>query len=278
MRRTIEFGFYVLFILFFLVRYTNVNEGAPRRPVPGGSPPPSQNAILLPDGAPLPSDVSSAVVVDVDYKSQNSVGTAFAVDRQGTFVTARHVIDGCSEVSLVRGNRLFRTTVTGAASNRDFAILHAEGIVVEPFGLQETAPERGDDGFMMGYPQGEPADVYATVIGTTTMRSRGRYTINERVVAWVERERTPVFGGSLGGISGGPVFGENGTIVGTVVAGAPRRGRVYTTNPRVFREAGLVPQVDVVSAPQPLSRDSYSAEGIRHRGSMRIAQVYCRAG
>ncbi|WP_262693424.1 S1 family peptidase [Kordiimonas aquimaris] len=276
MRRTIEFGFYVLFILFFLVRYTNVNEGTPRRPVPG-VPPASQRAVLLPEGAPLPDDVSSAVVVDVDYKSQNSVGTAFAVDRRGTFVTARHVIDGCNEVSLVRGNRLFRTSVVGAASNRDFAVLRAQGINVEPFSLQDTAPARGDNGFMMGYPQGEPADVYATVIGTTTMRSRGRYTINERVVAWVERERKPTFGGSLGGISGGPVFGENGKIVGTVVAGAPRRGRVYTTNPRVFREAGFVTQADEASALRPLSRSTYADEGARYRRSMQIAQVYCQA-
>lgn len=276
MRRTIEFGFYVLFILFFLVRYTNVNEGAPRRPVPGVAPG-NQSAILLPEGAPLPDDISNAVVVDVDYKSQNSVGTAFAVDRRGTFVTARHVIDGCREVSLVRGNRLFQTSVVGAASNRDFAVLSVPGVTVEPFSLQETAPARGEDGFMMGYPQGEPADVYATVIGTTTMRSRGRYTINERVVAWVERERKPAFGGSLGGISGGPVFGENGKIIGTVVAGAPRRGRVYTTNPRVFREAGLIQQDNETGASHLLSRDSYANEGARYRRSMQIAQVYCRA-
>lgn len=275
MRRTIEFGFYVLFIIFFLVRYTNVNEGAPRRPVPGNAP--SAPAVLLPDGAPLPTDVSSMVVVDVDYKNGNSLGTAFAVDARGTFVTARHVIDGCSNISLLRNGRLVPTVVTGAASNRDFAILHASSVSVQPLRLQVDAPRRGEDGFMMGYPQGNPADVYATVIGETTMRSQGRYSINERVVAWVERERKPAFDGSLGGISGGPVFAADGNIVGTVVAGAPRRGRVYTTNPRAFRESGLFPQVEKVSVPKPLSRDTYASAGAHFRRTMQIAQVYCRA-
>lgn len=275
MRRSIEFACYALFILFFLVRYADVDDRASRRPPP--TMPSREPAVLLPKGAALPRDISPNVVVDVELKSQNSVGTAFAVDDAGTYVTARHVVEGCRDVSLVRGKQLLRATLVGKASNRDFAVLRTRDVIAVPFLLSIDAPRRGDDGFMMGYPQGEPADVYATVIGSTTMRSRGRYNIKELVFAWVERERQPAFGGSLGGISGGPVFDTQGSIIGTVVAGAPRRGRVYTTNPRVFQEAGLVPQNVLFTAEAPLAHNNYAEAGKRFRGSMRIAQVYCRA-
>ena len=243
MRRTFEFAFYTVFILFFILRYASGDSVAPRRPI-AENPSPGP-AVILPRGAALPRDVSSTVVVDVDEKTGASVGTAFSVDNAGTYVSARHVVEGCDRLALIRGRRVLSARLLAKASNRDFAILKADDVSAAPFELSLDVPVRGDDGFMMGYPQGVPADVHATVIGATVMRSKGRYNTRERVVAWVERERRPGFSGSLGGISGGPVLDARGRIVGTIVAGAPRRGRVYTTNPQVFAEAGLVPQENV---------------------------------
>jgi len=275
MKRGFEFIIYAVIILFFLARYSNVESGSPRRPAPSRVP--ADAAILLPENAALPKDISSTVFVDVERTRQNSVGTAFAVDGVGTYVTARHVIEGCSRVSLVNARRRVAANLVSKATNRDFAVLRVDGLQAEPFELSLTVPRRGEDGFMMGYPQGSPADVRATVIGATVMRTQGRYSARERVVAWVERERRPGFGGSLGGISGGPVLDSSGRIVGTVVAGAPRRGRVYTTNPKVFSETGL----DVLSvsnstpAEARLTKQNFDQEAIKYRRQMRIAQVYC---
>jgi S1-C subfamily serine protease len=270
----IEFGFYALFILFFILQYASDDTPAPRRPlpqVPGDDAP----AVLLPEGAVLPNDISPNVVVRVEKTDQNSVGTAFAVDSEGTYITARHVVEGCRDVSIVHSSGLIEAELVTKVKNRDFAILRVPGISVNPFSLSPRAPARGTDGFMMGFPQGKPADVYATAIGRSTMRSDGRYKARERVIAWVERERRPSFGGSLGGISGGPVFGENGQIIGTVVAGAPRRGRVYTTDPRVFSEAGF-PVVEDTTGRRDLDSANFNTEGVRYRHGLRIAQVYCQ--
>ncbi len=273
MRRRFEFLVYAVFILFFVFRYADGEQTNPRRPVPDretGAP-----MVILPEGALLPQDISSTVVVSVDPKNQASVGTAFSVDDKGTFVSARHVIEDCTSIAILQNQRAYPAQLVAKASNRDFAVLKVRGTAVEPFELTLDAPTRGVDGFMMGYPQGVPADVHATVIGQTVMRSQGRYNTRERVVAWVERERRPGFSGSLGGISGGPVLDAQGRIIGTVVAGAPRRGRVYTTNPQVFEEAGLVPQPYKRKTGVSLSRDNFDKEAGSYRKAMRIAQVYC---
>ncbi len=277
MKRRFEFILYATVIIFFLVRYTSVDRDTPRRPAPDRTP--ASAAILLPENAQLPRDISTTVIVDVERTGQNSVGTAFVVDGNGTYVSARHVVEGCSTVSLIRAGRRVATLSVAKATNRDFAILKVDSLTSEPFVLSLDVPRRGDDGFMMGYPQGSAADVRATVIGSTIMRSKGRYNARERVVAWVERERRPKFGGSLGGISGGPVLDGRGRIVGTVVAGAPRRGRVYTTNPAVFSEAGLI----TAATPAPtvsaqLTNENFDKEATEFRRQMRIAQVYCEVG
>ena len=272
MRRSFEFLLYAIAILYFIGRYAD-GDMSPRG---GPSPAPRPDAsILLPDGARLPRDISSSVVVEIDAKNQASVGTAFAVDQAGTYVSARHVIEGCNSISLIRGGRAVPVQLLAKANNRDFAILQSTGIQPTPFELSLDPPRRGEDGFMMGFPQGSPADVRATVIGDTVMRSRGRYSARERVVAWVERERRPGFSGSLGGISGGPVLDAEGRIIGTVVAGAPRRGRVYTTAPRVFAEAGLAPQENIPRSDEGITTANFDEKADSYRSSLRIAQVYC---
>ncbi len=272
MRRSLEYLLYAAAILFFIVRYANVDVESPRRAAPT---PPAGPSVRLPDNAGLPRDISSTVVVDIEKKRQASVGTAFAVDNDGTYVSARHVIQDCDAIALIKDRQAIPTQLQAVANNRDFAILKTDQVRVRPFELVTEAPTRGDDGFMMGYPQGVPADVRATVIGETVMKSRGRYNTRERVIAWVERERRPRFSGSLGGISGGPVLDADGRIVGTVVAGAPRRGRVYTTNPKVFAEAALVATASETARKDNISNANFDEIADNYRSRLRIAQVYC---
>lgn len=278
MRRKFEFGGYAIFILFFILRYVNMPEDTPRGRV---VPQPEQPAIVLPDGALLPNDISSTVEVLLENSVHNGVGTAFAVDGKGTYVTARHVVDGCASVYFVGGpGRLEPVASFASERTRDFAIIQAKRGPQTHLALSSKMPVRGSEGYMMGYPQGNPADVRATVIGRTEMRSSGRYRMREPVVAWVERDRKPYFGGSLGGISGGPVFDSVGNIVGTVVAGAPRRGRVYTTHPKVFEETGLInasQQGRIPAFEKGISSKNYDVVGKSLRASKLIAQVYCKA-
>jgi serine protease Do len=281
MRRSREVFFYLLIIVVVIVRYAAEGGDGPRRPAPGLPAEPG-TPVLVPDDAPLPGNDRGAVTVELDAEVKNGVGTAFAVDGSGTFITARHVVDGCGRVFLVRGPRQLEPVVSATAQeDRDFAVLRASNLKPDYVSLSRRSPKRGEDGFMMGFPQGRAADVRATVIGATEMRSVGRYRMREPVIAWVERERRPDFTGSLGGISGGPVFDGDGYVVGTVVAGAPRRGRVYTTHPRVFADVGFLDGIERGDVQHALSggvsRENYDDKGKRLRTERTIAQVYCKA-
>ncbi|WP_262692423.1 S1 family peptidase [Kordiimonas aestuarii] len=282
MRRGREILLYIVIIVAVIFRYAADGGDGPRRPAPD-LPRVDEAPILVPDDSPLPGNDGRGVTVELDREVKSGVGTAFAVDGEGTFITARHVVDGCGKVYLVRGPRQLEPVVSAVSeTSRDFAVLRARGLKPDYVSLSRTSPKRGDDGYMMGFPQGKAADVRATVIGTTEMRSVGRYSMREPVLAWVERERRPTFGGSLGGISGGPVFDAEGYVVGTVVAGAPRRGRVYTTHPRVFADAGFLRDMNRGDAGHALrggvTRDDFDGKGKALRAGRTIAQVYCEAG
>ncbi|MCK0070163.1 S1 family peptidase [Kordiimonas laminariae] len=285
MRRKFELAIYFVVIVFFIFRYAGSEGDIERRPEfdpkPVIEPRPDYGSKPVVN-LPLPTDVASAVRVELEEKTTNGVGTAFAVDGNGTYVTARHVVDGCAEVFFIdEKNRLYPVKSAFSLKTRDFAIIKAVKGPAVHFDLTDSVPKRGQEGFMMGYPQGKPADVRAEVIGTTVMRSSGRYRMREPVVAWVERDRRPGFSGSLGGISGGPVFNEDGVVIGTVVAGSPRRGRVYTTNPHVFEETDLLDESHrgrIAKFEEGISYSNYDLIGRRLRAGRLISQVYCRAG
>ena len=283
MRRNLEYLIYALIIFAAIVRYANVGDTKddgrrgrsviPRPQVATPQAPPVQ----IGENADLPRDIAPQVTVEIDRKSGNAVGTAFAVDPRGLFVTARHVTEGCDKVYLVgRDKRLIPVKNLQALRNADFTVLNVPQLKGRSFAVSEQPPTRGMDGYMSGYPQGKIGDVRATVIGRTTMRSTGRYRSREHVVAWVERGRRPNFSGALGGISGGPAFDEKGFVVGTVVAGAPRRGRIYTTHPQVFEFLRLDAS-DVSHVYPTYNTDNYDQIGQRLRSNLSISQVYCKA-
>jgi len=140
-------------------------------------------------------------------------------------------------------------------------------------------PGRGENGFALGYPQGQPGEVHARAIGQARMRSVGRYRINEPILAWAEVTRRPRDLPALGGLSGGPMLDDQGRVVGVLVATSKRRGRVMTTAQSSIHEflmqfpealGGLGAQT------LPLSSNSFTARGQTLRRDLTIAKVFCR--
>ena len=79
------------------------------------TPPPRRPATIIPPPSPTPDNPVPAgptlpparigdptITVEVERRVQDSVGTAFKV-ADNTWITARHVVDGCRVVGLVEG-------------------------------------------------------------------------------------------------------------------------------------------------------------------------------
>lgn len=184
---------------------------SPRRPMPQWS----DEAFVIEDAREAPGD---------------SMGTAFAIDRDGTWLTAEHVTRDCSRIGLQEGN-VARAVSRIVQSREADAALVRDGLPSDDaLPLSDRVPMAGSTGFHMGFPAGRPTLVVSELIGAASAR-RGQSEETEPVLAWAEVGRLPAGDNMLSGISGGPVFAEDGHVVGVNSAATGRRGRILTTAP-----------------------------------------------
>jgi serine protease Do len=275
-----EVPFYLIVIFAIAWWSFDENDGlrTPRHDQPV---PPPIEAGPSGDALPAPSYMDPRVEVENSGPIKNSTGTAFSVDERGLWITARHVVDGCRRLGFVipGTNVLRKSKNVWIHPNSDMALVEGPpaGAAVQ---LTRTPAGQGEHAFHVGYPRGKPGDVMTQVIGRARMISRGRYRINEPVVAYAEIERHPKFSGSLGGISGGPIFNSAGQVIGVTVAGNPRRGRVTGTAPRsfepLFEHANKRPYANKITQPK-FGRSNLVDHGNRLRRKLVVAQLLCFA-
>ncbi len=236
------------------------------------APPPPGLGPLLPSETPR----DERILVEIDAP-KSGIGTAFASNASGQWVTARHVVDSCDQVGVQIGARqLLRIDETLIDETADIAVLQS-GWSRKPLAADLTSQRQiGETGYFFGYPQGRPGEVVGRLMSRGRMQIRGRYDTDEGVLIWSEVARTSGLRKSLGGLSGGPVLDKDGEVIGVVAAETPamngrRRGRVYTVTPRslsrVLATSGTVPV--------PIDMDSYPIAADRLRRDRRIAQVVC---
>lgn len=240
-----------------------------RRPAPAGP--------ALPD----PSPRDPVVMVQESDRRGNSVGTAFSLDSDGVWMTARHVVEGCSKVGILRDREnAVRVQRIWIHPDADLAIL-SETLKRPALAFADRLPSLGETGYGIGYPQGNPGDVTGTLIGRAVSVRSTRQDKREPILTWAETARFPDFEGSLGGISGGPLFVTEGLVAGVVISGSPRRGRFNTAAPRSFpaalAAAGLRRQADIRFYPTPddISESRFDGLGDALRSAGAVAQVFC---
>lgn len=228
---------------------------------------------------PPPSEYDPAVLVEVGPIA-SGMGSAFAISPDGWWLTARHVVDGCDAVGLIvsRGAAA-RVTDVKRALFADIALLKTESA---PLALALDTSERrfqiGQRAFHVGFPQGRPGEAYSRLIGRETLIARGRYDMEEPVLAWAELGRTSGLRGSLAGISGGPTLAANGQVIGITVAESARRGRIYTAAPSSIMRLLRVEQVEAQGEPaERLTPDNYGLASDDLRRNLAVAQVVCVA-
>ena len=228
---------------------------------------------------PSPSRFDEQGLVDAENPELYSTGTAFAVGPDGGWLTASHVVRGCPTVGLVSADHetAVRVRQVLVSPRADVAWLDTDG-GPQPFAmdLDERDLRLNALGFHVGFPQGNPGEVITRLMGRQTLETRGAWRGEEQTLTWAEVARTPGLNGSLGGLSGGPVFDSRGRALGVTIAENPRRGRVITTAAESVTE--IVERADLTLAGDPappLDPDAFTKRGDRLRADRRVMQVVC---
>lgn len=244
------------------------------------APPPPPEAIEK-EGAMLPpaSAFDERVLVQVS-KPKTGIGTAFAINETGQWLTARHVVDGCDEVALlVAPDQYVRARKIAVSERYDLALVQTDSSPY-PVALNTEADLRvGTYGYHVGYPQGRPGEAASRLLARSNLISNGRRNSTEMVLAWAETGRTKGLLGSLGGLSGGPVYDEMGRVRGVIVAESPRRGRIYSAAPEAVQAFIESQGVDLIGErPRPFQPNNYGEEADFARRNLQVVKVACRVG
>ncbi len=256
----------IVFVLFRVDQRADAPETLPDAPEAGAFLPP-------------PSMYDPAVLVEVGPVS-SGLGSAFAISEDGWWLTARHVVDSCDRVGLVVSHgQAARVDDVKVALFADIALLKTDRA---PAALAIDTSERrfqiGQRAYHVGFPQGRPGEAYSRLIRRETLVARGRYNVEEPVLAWAELGRTSGIRGSLAGISGGPAIAANGQVIGVTVAESARRGRIYTAAPSSILRLLRVEQVRAEGTPAArMTPDNYGQQSDRLRRELAVAQVVCVA-
>ena len=225
---------------------------------------------------PMP-DIGESFVIADPGPQQDSQGTAFAVDRDGTWLTAQHVTHGCDRIGLVAGNGIDAISDVFESREADVSVIRSGPLPEFALALTEDLPAEGSLGYHMGFPAGNPSVVVSRFLGAAYATRGGPGGQSEPILAWAEGDRLPNFDGPLSGISGGPTFDEQGRVVGVNAASTPRRGRVLTTDPMaILRLVVASAAVDDRGEVADLSTPGQAVQlfqALLDRGIIR--QVYC---
>jgi len=255
------------------------NAVTERRPNTRTDPSDTKGSTAVSGRRPLPAGSASDPSFTITLaKKVNSTGTAFAASAAGHWLTARHVVYGCSDVALVRQSKRRPVRRNVHHANADLSLLAGEA---NPVGLSlgNNRLQTGQDGFHFGFPLGKEGAVHSKLLGRRRMRLRGRYRTAEPVIAWVEQKRMPAERARLVGMSGGPVLNRAGEVVGATLAVSARRGRIYSTDPatiRAFASEHGVEQVQSEESAQSVSADTLWQSWLALRDRGLVVKAVCR--
>ncbi|MEO9969751.1 MAG: serine protease [Hyphomonadaceae bacterium] len=245
------------------------------------APPPLPTITILDDeGRPLapPSRFDEQILIQAQ-SPQDGVGTAFAVNSDGYWLTAKHVVEGCRDVGLfVREGTYVPAKYIRIDETSDLALIKTASSPSPVRFSLDSVLRVGAKGFHVGFPQGDPGEVVSQLHSRSSLVSGGGRHGREPVLTWAELGRTRGLNGSLGGMSGGPVYDSKGAVRGVVLAESTRRGRIYSAAPNAIKAFLVAQGVEYASGgtSRPIEVDNYGGEADRARRIGQVVKVACR--
>ena len=279
-RWTITFALWgLLGLLFVFGSDPEPNEGVGALPFRPATPLADEAFFTFRDIAVDPSPFPPGIVTGEPRRPGLSSGTAFLIREQPpTWLTARHVTDGCDDLRLVPLDSRPRGSI-GVLQNHptyDAAVLGADRGSGTVFPLADRYPKGGDTGIGVGFPGGSASVVEARVLGVVSRQFAGVLSLPPRLHQEWLVTRYPVGAGvdrELGGISGGPLILADGRVAGIVVAHNPRRARLSVVPIEIAEAAD--PADRSASAPPQFSSATAQSYGFSLLHNNSIVQVLC---
>lgn len=156
----------------------------------------------------------------ISSKDEKWTGTGFAI-KDGFIVTNHHVVDGAKTIKVygVNGNinRFYSATVVASDKNNDLSIIKINdysfnGFASIPYAIKTSVAEVGENVFVMGYP-------LTQLMGNEVKLTNGIVSSKSGYQGDISAYQmsAPVQPGN----SGGPMFDDNGDIIGIVNASIP---------------------------------------------------------
>lgn len=150
------------------------------------------------------NDVQSKIPVGVKLVSG---GTGFLIDTRGYVVTNAHVLKGTGAVVVNSKGEEFKASIVNIDAIKDLAILKIDDedyapLKSLPYGVRRSSAELGEQLFTLGYPRNE------IVYGEGYLSARTGYN-SDSMSYQIQISANP-------GNSGGPVFNNNGDVIGVL--------------------------------------------------------------
>ncbi|MGE4057019.1 MAG: S1C family serine protease, partial [Vicinamibacterales bacterium] len=153
--------------------------------------------------------VSSSVHAQ-DDASPRASGTAFAVHATGKLLTNSHVIEGCTEITVVRpGGMPTRGRVQAADGRNDLALIAIDSPLTSLATFRRSPIRAGEDVIALGFP-------LHGLLAASLNVSRGIVSATAGLLN--DTAQLQFSAGVQPGNSGGPLLDASGQVAGIVVA------------------------------------------------------------
>lgn len=158
-------------------------------------------------------------------RTEATSGLAVAVNANGYFVTAGHVVRGCK--ALTAFSRLGGSSeafVQALDTQNDLAVVVAPALLPRPVTLRGLPTVAEDDKVWHLRPKSRSQNRASTTIGAARIAGAGSVPSDSRVMKLFDPAGDGVRG-FMPGDSGGPLFDNEGALAGLVIGVVPGSGR-----------------------------------------------------